>query len=65
MGAAHGVGDLHPYAEALAESATAAIAATPSDPNVYRKHALAYQVLGERDLMQRDLTTAASLSSWW
>ncbi len=66
MGASHGVGpDLHKYASLLAEAATQSIADTPSDPNVYRRRALAYQVLGETELMKRDLTTAAGLSSWW
>jgi len=62
----HGMqSDVHSYAADLVASATSAIAANPTDPMLYDKRALAYEILGEEELEQRDRATAASLSDWW
>ncbi len=65
-GLVHGMeSDMHPYAEALAASVTTAIAANPTDPLLYEKRAVAYGILGEQELAQRDRATSISLSDWW
>lgn len=63
---AHGMeAEARAYAQELVRSATGAIASNPTFPLFYHQRALAYRVLGENTLAERDRETAHSLSDWW
>jgi len=64
--AGHGMNaDAREYAAALVNVATGAIASSPTVSGYYDQRALAYEVLGEKALADRDRTTARSLTGWW
>ena len=53
------------YAEVMVGEATGAIAGNPTSRLFYDYRALAYDILGEQALAERDRTTASSLTGWW